>query len=85
MFIPLVHYLSQSKVSYVHFTMTLLVEYEFFGDKIGVLFTFEPSAPRIGLTKSKCIELVQALKTVLGDGAGVLFSFVTDAMGKTVG
>lgn len=85
MFIPLVHYLSQSEVSYVHCAMTLLVEYEFFGDRIGVLFIFEPLACRIGLTKNKCTELVQAPKRVLGVGAGVLFSFVTDAMGKTVG
>lgn len=43
------------------------VEHELFGDRIDVLFIFEPSAPKIGLTKSKCIELVQAPKRALGD------------------
>lgn len=43
------------------------------------LIHLEPSAPETGLTKSKCIDLVQAPKRTLG----VWVSFVMDAIRKT--
>lgn len=42
------------------------------------LIHLEPSAPKTGLTKSKCIKLVQAPKRALEDRAGVWVSFIVE-------
>lgn len=84
MFIPLVHCLSDSGMSYAHCAVTVS-----FSGKWALqrqdwcLIHLEPSAPKTGLTQSKCIDLVPAPKRTVGDRAGIWISFVTDVVRNT--
>lgn len=77
MSIPLIQSLSQ--VSYIHCAMTVPssgVWPPWRQDRCLHLWTLIKQG---SLRANECIELVQVPKRALGDGAGVLFSFVMDA------
>ena len=84
MFIPLVHCLSDSEMSYVHCAVTVS-----FSGKWALqrqdwcLIHLEPSAPKTGLTQSKCIDFVLAPKRTVGDRAGIWISLVMDVVRNT--
>lgn len=84
MFIPLVHCLSDSEMSYVHCAVTVS-----FSGKWALqrqdwcLIHLEPSAPKTGVTQSKCIDLVPAPKRTVGDRAGIWISLVMDVIRNT--
>lgn len=68
--------LSQSELSYTHCAMTVSSR------GVWPLHRQDWCLHQTELTTSNCIELVQVPKNALREGAGILFSFLMDAIGK---